>query len=136
MAKLTRAFDEMPKPKPKPTEWTFAEWTEQRLRQVHAIAPEYPVVALILELTSAGQKVPCADIRRRLGLTTGSMNSQLGLFTKRIKHEIAPEWKGLQWHWPFSIYRVTDHTWGYFMLPAVRELWHSLEQPHGTGRFA
>jgi hypothetical protein len=131
MAKLTQAFEEMAKPKPEPPEWTFKEWTEQRLRRVHAIVPDYPVVALILELTTAGQKVPCADIRQRLGLTRGQMNAQLGLFPRRIKHEIAPEWKGLRWHWPFSIYAVTDHTWGYFMLPVVRELWQSLEQTAG-----
>ncbi|HKF45880.1 MAG TPA: hypothetical protein VKB38_00885 [Terracidiphilus sp.] len=127
MAEVPRTIEEMPKPMPNLTEWTFAEWTERRLRQVQEIAPDYPVVELILELTSAGQKVPCADIRQRLGLTVGQMNAQLGYFTRRIKHEIAPEWQGLKWHWPFSIYPVTGRTWGYFMLPEIRARWQSLK---------
>lgn len=128
MANLTRAFEEMPKPKPKPTEWTFAEWTEQRLRQVQAMAPEYPAIALILELTAAGQEVSAQEIRQQLRLTQGQMNAQLGLFTIRIKHDIAPEWQVLQWHWPISISGlVRDGSLVYYMLPEVRALWQSLK---------
>ena len=133
LAKVSRVCEEeTPEskevPEPKPTGWSWAEWTKKRLQPAKTIASEsYPAVALILELTRTGAgRVSAAEIRKRLSLSTQRMNAQLAWFTKRIKKEIAPEWEGRSGS-TFDARYGQDGRAVYTMPLRVRELWQSLE---------
>ena len=104
------------------------------------------MVTLILDVTSAGKEITAAEVRQRLNISIGQMNGQLGVFSRWIKTEIAPEWvekypsprtsplRGTSaedspsWHWPFGWKIPADGgSLIYYMPEQVRRIWLSLE---------
>jgi hypothetical protein len=113
--------------------------------QVKAIAPRYPAVTLILDVTSGGKDVTADEVRQKLHLSKGQLNGQLGAFSRRILSQIAPEWATKfptpgwappgataeatpGWHWPFGSKVPADGSSLIYNMPEqVRRIWLSLD---------